>query len=137
MKVIHTLRLTAGVLLLGAAVAACSGSNGGGGDRSDYAEGATFTTPMPSDPGNLHPLTAIQPTTNTIRTYAYDTLIYVDLEGQVVPQLAESWEATPESVTFTVREGVTCTDGTEITPSVVSEIAGPPRPRRRSPWRRP
>jgi peptide/nickel transport system substrate-binding protein len=119
-----TMKLTYGVaaLLLTGSLAACGGADGGGGSqREQYADGGTFTSPMPSDPGNLHPLTALQPTTNTVRTFAYDSMINVDADGQVVPQLASSWETTPSSVTFTLTEGVTCADGTEVVPSVAAK----------------
>ena len=119
MKPIHGLA----VLLL-ASLAACGGNDndaGKGGGRNEPAVNGTFTTAMSTDPGNLNPLTAVQPTANTIRSFAYDSLVHVDRKGQVVPRVAASWKATPTSVTFTLNKGVTCTDGTDVTASVVAK----------------
>ena len=33
-------------------------------------------------------------------------------DGEIMPGLAESWEETPTSVTYTLKDGVTCADGT-------------------------
>jgi peptide/nickel transport system substrate-binding protein len=50
----------------------------------------------------------------------YSTLVHMDrATGEVVPYLASSWEQAPDSVTFTLRDDVTCSDGTPITPQVV------------------
>lgn len=55
------------------------------------------------------------------QTGGYDRLVAVH-DGKVVPYLAESWEAAEDnsSITFTLREGVTCHDGTPVTPNVVA-----------------
>jgi len=47
-------------------------------------------------------------------------LIALDSHGKVVPYLASSWKVTLNSVTFTIRRGVTCADGTPVTPTVVA-----------------
>lgn len=51
----------------------------------------------------------------------YDRLITLDDKGQLIPYLAESWEATPEQVTFTLKTGPTCADGTPLTPTAVKQ----------------
>lgn len=50
----------------------------------------------------------------------YDRLVYLSPAGKIEPYLASSWTTTPDSVTFTIRRGPTCSDGTPITPSVVA-----------------
>ena len=50
----------------------------------------------------------------------YDRLIALDSSGRIVPYLATSWTQTPNSVTFTIRKGATCEDGTPVTPTVVA-----------------
>ena len=52
---------------------------------------------------------------------AYDKLLFFDENTQLQPYLAESWEATPEEVTFTLRSDVTCADGTPMTAEVVQK----------------
>jgi peptide/nickel transport system substrate-binding protein len=108
------------VLALGAA--ACSGGSAVG-DRQgngEYVTGGTFTTPLGSDPGNLNPLQAVQISTNAVVPFLYDTLINIDESGKVVSQLAEKWETTPTSATFTLRKDVTCSDGTTLTATHVA-----------------
>ena len=51
---------------------------------------------------------------------SYDRLVYLSPSGKIEPYLASSWTTTPNSVTFTLRKGPTCADGTPITPSVVA-----------------
>ncbi|MDN5546946.1 MAG: ABC transporter substrate-binding protein [Rhodococcus sp. (in: high G+C Gram-positive bacteria)] len=53
---------------------------------------------------------------------AYDYLIYQDPDtSEVGPWLAEKWEETPTSASFTIRDGVTCTDGSTLTPQTVAD----------------
>ena len=51
----------------------------------------------------------------------YDRLVHVTADGAPSPGLAESWEfgADAKSITFTLKSGVTFTDGTEFDSSVV------------------
>lgn len=51
--------------------------------------------------------------------YAYDSLVDVAPDGTVVSGLASSWQATTTAATFTLRPGVTCSDGTPLTASAV------------------
>ncbi|WP_067895526.1 ABC transporter substrate-binding protein [Actinomadura chibensis] len=50
----------------------------------------------------------------------YDRLVAIG-NGKVVPYLATSWKQTPDSVTFTLRSGATCSDGQALTPGVVAD----------------
>lgn len=109
------------VCALAIAVGACGGGNEGGDDSVDYRDAATYTEALDSDPGNLHPLRAVQQTTFNVIPFAYDSLINVDRKGRVVGQLAERWEAAPRKVTYTLRPGITCADGTELTASHVAD----------------
>jgi len=115
-----TIRILVACCLV-AVVSACSDAGGGeGNDQPELAEGATFTTSINADPGNLHPLTTVSAITNSVVTFAYDSLILVDPEGEIRPYLAEDWEVTGARVTFTLREGITCEDGTELTADAVA-----------------
>ena len=50
----------------------------------------------------------------------YDRLIdYNYKTGAIVPYLASSWTVTSDSVTFKIRGGATCSDGTPVNASVV------------------
>jgi peptide/nickel transport system substrate-binding protein len=50
----------------------------------------------------------------------YDSLVVTDSDGKLIPGLASSWKTTPNSATYTLKSGVTCSDGTKVTPSVVA-----------------
>jgi peptide/nickel transport system substrate-binding protein len=50
----------------------------------------------------------------------YDRLVTLSSDGKVIPYLASSWTETPSSVTFTIRNGATCSDGEPVTPTVVA-----------------
>jgi peptide/nickel transport system substrate-binding protein len=52
--------------------------------------------------------------------FAYDRLVYMTPSYQLKPYLASSWVTTPTSVTFHIRSGATCDNGTPVTPAVVA-----------------
>ncbi|MFC8447925.1 ABC transporter substrate-binding protein [Kitasatospora sp. NPDC057223] len=52
--------------------------------------------------------------------YAYDSLVNLAPDGAVVSGLASSWQATTTTAVFTLRPGVTCSDGTPLTASAVA-----------------
>ncbi|MFF2617230.1 ABC transporter substrate-binding protein [Kitasatospora sp. NPDC058046] len=52
--------------------------------------------------------------------YAYDSLVNVAPDGTLVTGLAASWQATATTADFTLRPGVTCSDGTPLTASAVA-----------------
>jgi peptide/nickel transport system substrate-binding protein len=100
------------------ALTACTGSaKGGGSDR--LAHGGTFVTMINTDPGNLDPQRAPDVVTTLLASFAYDSLINLDENGNPVSQLASKWTSTPTSATFTLRDDVTCTDGAKLTASLV------------------
>jgi peptide/nickel transport system substrate-binding protein len=111
--------LLAAVCVVALAVSACGGGNGGG--STQFTKGATYTEALTSDPGNLHPLRAVQNTTNWVVPFAYDSLISIDEKGHISGQLAERWQVTPKKATFTLRPGITCADGTKLTARMVAD----------------
>jgi peptide/nickel transport system substrate-binding protein len=120
-----TKTLAAAVCALFVVATGCSGSSGGdsksaNGKQADFVTGGTFTTTLGADPGTLHPLLAQTVVVHTVLPFAYDSLINLDASGKVVSQLASSWKAEPTSVTFTLRNGVTCSDGHQLTASDVA-----------------
>ncbi|MFJ9776912.1 ABC transporter substrate-binding protein [Kitasatospora sp. NPDC101157] len=83
--------------------------------------GDPFTFAIKSDPGLLDPAQVQDTTTYTALSLAYDTLVNTGADGSIVSGLADHWSVTPDSVTFTLRRGVTCADGSPVTPSTVAE----------------
>lgn len=110
----------AGVMAL--TVAACGGSNGSqasGGKQ--LVNGKTFTAVLGTDPGNLDPdLTSLQ-VTNEVDSFLYDSLVNVDQNGKLVAGLADKWTGNTTTATFTLRKGITCSDGTPLTAADVAQ----------------
>ncbi|MFF2326470.1 MULTISPECIES: ABC transporter substrate-binding protein [unclassified Streptomyces] len=52
--------------------------------------------------------------------YAYDSLVNLAPDGTLVTGLASSWQATATKADFTLRPGITCSDGTPLTASAVA-----------------
>ena len=109
----------AGVCVAATALAACGG--GGGGTASGPAKkakvvsGGTFTMALPSDPGNLDPQMTANSGTLQVANFAYDTLIHISNTGTLGPELASAWKVAGTTVSFTMRTGLTCADGSPFT----------------------
>ncbi len=58
--------------------------------------------------------------TNVVR-HVYESLLWFDANGNVIPWLAEKWEISPDGLTYTfyLRKGVKFHDGTEFNATVV------------------
>ena len=122
-------------VLLGAAASLAAvglaASGGGGtspatGDTSGAPQGrltsdATFTYVLRADPGSLDRAKNGQSVLQEVLPFAYDKLVASGPDNEMVPQLATKWDATPKRVTLTIRRGVTCSDGSAVTPSVIAE----------------
>lgn len=57
---------------------------------------------------------------NNMQMFLYDRLVEVNEAGEIVPHLASEWETTPTRATLTIRDDVTCSDGTELLPEHVA-----------------
>jgi peptide/nickel transport system substrate-binding protein len=115
--------LTASALMAGVlALTACVGSDGGstGGGSGEPVIDGTLNYAIKDDPGNLmrHLNTSIN--VSYVYPWAYESPVYFDENGQPQGWLAESWKETPKSLEFTIREGVMCEDGTELTAETVA-----------------
>lgn len=82
------------------------------GDNAGTA-GGSLVIGVTSDPDTLFPWKATQFQAVNVLQNIYGTLTEFDEELNVVPGLAESWEASEDglTVTFKLREGVTFADG--------------------------
>lgn len=114
--------VAAALSVLALTLTSCAGST----DQStpaegDFVSGGTFVTAVGDDPGDLNPLKAVSPDTFAVVNLAYESLIAVTPEGELVPWLAESWEETGTEVVFTLKDGITCTDGSEFTGQTVAD----------------
>jgi peptide/nickel transport system substrate-binding protein len=112
--------------LIAALAIAATGCGGGAprgageGGSASYASNGTFTMAVSIDVASLNPYTSQLAV--GINPLAYDSLVNLGSDGSLVSGLAEKWSATPDSATFTLRRGVTCSDGSPLTASHVADV---------------
>ncbi len=101
-------------------LAACGGGGTSGSSSArTYVAGGTLTIRGIGDFRLFDPMIAADNTTNLYMANSYATLLYLGADGKLVGYLAKSWKASATSVTFTLKSGITCADGTPVTPTVV------------------
>jgi peptide/nickel transport system substrate-binding protein len=109
----------AGVIAL--ALAACGSSTGSpSASGSQLASGKTFTAVLATDPGNLDPDFTSLSVTGEVDSFLYDSLLNVSQTGKLISGLADKWTGNTTKATFTLRKGITCSDGTPLTASDVA-----------------
>ena len=102
--------ITAAALTAVLALAGCSS----GGEAAPVS-GGTFTMALNDDPGSLSPLSGVSLVQRALVPFGYDSLAYITPDGDIVPWMAESWEESGTEITYTLKDGITCADGTEFT----------------------
>ena len=110
--------LLACVLALSLGLTACGGSSASGSTTSAAATSGEkqLVVQLGPDPETLDPaLNSAIDGANMI-LFAFDTLLGVDEDLNVVPALAESWKESEDSMTWTfhLREGLKWSDGSEL-----------------------
>ena len=97
-------------------LAGCGGSGGGGGGGdAQVASGGTFTMATNADPGNLDPQASAATNLYQLSHFAYDSLVNLDAKGTIVSGLATDWRAEGQQLTLTLKQGITCSDGSPFT----------------------
>jgi len=131
-KVLTTAVLPIAATLAAVSVAACSsgssstaaGSAGAGTSASasptSYVNGKTATIIVPSDPGSLDPQLAYISDALEVDYFLYDSLINFTPSGQVESNLASKWSGNSTTASYTLKPGVTCSDGSPLTASTVA-----------------
>jgi peptide/nickel transport system substrate-binding protein len=100
-----------------------------------YADGKTFTLAMGTDPGALDPQASPVSAALQLGRFAYDSLVTVNGDGEVEPNLATSWEVDGTTVTFEIGEDITCSDGSAFTAqTVVDNLDYVGNPKNESPF---
>ncbi|UYM06900.1 ABC transporter substrate-binding protein [Solicola gregarius] len=102
------------------ALTACGGGSSDPSTGGDPVDGKTFTMAVATDPGNLDPALTVLSVTRQVDRFLYARLVETQDDGTVVEGLAEKWKADTENATFTLREGITCSDGSPLTASDVA-----------------
>ena len=107
------------LLLAGALMASCGGAkegNEGGKDNTKTAQ-RPLTVAMATEIDSLDPFNATAGDTKTVMDQIFDGLLDVDEDGNLVPDLAESYEISEDGLTdtFKLKEGVKFHDGSDFT----------------------
>ncbi|WP_127794319.1 ABC transporter substrate-binding protein [Agromyces sp. LHK192] len=97
------------------ALAGCSG--GGSNADSDSAAGGSFVYAIATDVGSLDPHLGATSAAFAASKFAYDSLVNLDADGVLSTGLASEWAVDGTTVSFTLRDDVTCADGTPFTAS--------------------
>jgi peptide/nickel transport system substrate-binding protein len=106
--------------LLLAACGSAGRSDAGDDTPPRYAANGTFTMAVSADPGTFDPYQ--NRLVLGLSALAYDSLINLRPDGEIVSGLAREWTAGPDSATFTLRPGITCSDGTPLTAGQVAAV---------------
>ncbi|NHI16104.1 ABC transporter substrate-binding protein [Microbacterium excoecariae] len=107
----------AGLALGGLVLAGCAGgfadTSSDGGDTAP----TSVVAALPTDPTSMDPLQSGALVVLSVFFHTFDQLVAIGPDGEMLPQLATEWAAN-EDVTewdFTLAEGVTASNGEEIT----------------------
>lgn len=125
--------LTTAAALSAAAVTVAACSSGGSSSSASsaanssaaagaasYVSGKTATLVVPSNPGSLDPDLAYISDALEVDYFLYDSLISFTPSGQVESNLASKWSGTTTTASYTLKPGVTCSDGSPLTASTVA-----------------
>lgn len=81
------------------------------------AAAQTLTAGLSTPPSSMDPHFATTGQNQQLAMVLYDRLVHIDADGQFVPGLATGWEVSDDRLTwtFTLRDGVTFTNGSPFT----------------------
>ena len=107
-------------LVATAGLAGCTANSGPANpDDGKYVINGTYVPTIVTDPGSLDPQMAATPGAFELSGLAYDSIVGVDAGGNIVPQLAKSWEVKEYEASFEINDGITCSDGSEMTAETI------------------
>jgi peptide/nickel transport system substrate-binding protein len=118
----RTLALMVVLALCVTALAGCGGSTGTTGGTTGKTAGDTFTYAQGADPRGLDPALVDDGESSKIIVNIYEGLLkYAADSTKVEPSLAESWEISPDGLTYTfkLKQGVKFHDGTDFNADAV------------------
>nr|WP_306427783.1 ABC transporter substrate-binding protein [Brevibacterium sp. 50QC2O2] len=118
---INRTRFKRGLLAAGVVAAlALTGCTTGGSKASGGAKTDTIRTTTVADPNSFDPAIASGVTAYQTGALLFGTLVYQDEDNTLAPGIASAYNIDdPKHQEFTIRDGLTCADGTAITPTVV------------------
>lgn len=73
------------------------------------------------DPVSFDPHGTLDPGAPVLLAYIYDTLVYQDADGRILPSLAESWTVSDDllAITFELKPGIVFSDGSSLNADAV------------------
>ena len=83
--------------------------------------GGTMNIRLPGDWVTLDIQGGVEQNGNQIGFAVYDRLVARTQDGKIIPYVAKSWTATATEATFQLRDDVTCSDGTKLTPTAIAD----------------
>ncbi len=101
-------------------LAGCAAGASTGSSSANYVDGKAFTLALSADPGNLDPQASAVSALFALTHFAYDPLVNVDAKGKITSGLAKAWKLDGTTATFTMKKGVTCSDGSTFTPKTAA-----------------
>lgn len=110
------LALAMSLMLLPAVLLTGCGGNGGDGGSTGGELKDTITFAQSADVTSLDPHVGKQTVAITVTGNVFDTLVKYDADMQIVPNIAESWEALSDTaMQFSIRQGIKFHDGSDLT----------------------
>lgn len=100
-------------------LSSCAGGATGGG-TSGGADYSTMTVQIDGPVTSYDPALGSTFQDAVVLWSMYDTLLALDADGSVIPGLASEWSVDGAVADLTIRDGVTCSDGEELTGEVVA-----------------
>lgn len=102
-----------GVFLLSLLFVACGGEKEKSGAEKDVYKKVVVA--QATKPKTLDPPLANQVDSMKVARQIFNTLLSVDDNGNLIPEIAEKWEfETPTSILFTIKKGIKFHDGSEL-----------------------
>jgi peptide/nickel transport system substrate-binding protein len=95
-------------------------SSASGSASAQVLSGKAATFLLPSDPGSLDPQQTALSVTYQADLFLYDSLISTSPSGTPEANLATKWSGTTTTASYTLKKGVTCSDGSALTASTVA-----------------
>jgi peptide/nickel transport system substrate-binding protein len=113
-------RRLVGIVVAGSCLLAACGF-GGGTATNDAGQTSVLTIAIGVDPDTLDPMRQTTTTVSDVVMMAVETLAMLDQQGKIQPNLASDWKMAPDSLswTFTLRSGISFTDGTPFDAAAV------------------
>ena len=82
----------------------------------DPAADSSMAIRLISDPGSLDPHSGGNAASAMAAMFSYDRVL-ANVDGEIRPQIAEAWSATPNAVHLRIRRDIVCDDGHHLTAS--------------------